>query len=136
MGVIQLVISPVFPLLYNTESSVRSLATFMIAVSAVAAPLNALAMAAMFTIRSGGRTLIVMLFDCVHSLLATALAACIFTYLIPVGVHALFIIVTVAEGTKALLGAFMVAKVRWERNITSQSTIANIWRYTVSENAN
>ena len=119
MGILQLAISPVFPLLYNTEDSVRSLATFMIAVSSAAAPLNAMAMSAMFTIRSGGRTLIVMLFDCVHSLFATALAACIFAYVIPVGVHTLFIIVTVAEGTKALLGAIMVSKVRWEKNITS-----------------
>ena len=53
----------VFPHIYNTEQSVRALATQFILISAVMMPVQAFLNASYFTIRSGGKTGITFFFD-------------------------------------------------------------------------
>ncbi|MBQ2006804.1 MAG: hypothetical protein II205_04480, partial [Bacteroidales bacterium] len=55
----------VFPQMYNTTDEVRSLASSMLVIVACAAPMHAFTHATYFTLRSGGKTWITFLFDCV-----------------------------------------------------------------------
>lgn len=59
-------LSKVFPELYNTDDSVRSLAGSLIVISGMFTPLTSFMHAAYFTLRSGGRTFITFLFDSVY----------------------------------------------------------------------
>ena len=116
--VIQVALSPVFPLLYNTSDSAKELATYMLIVSGLAMPIYSTVMACYYTLRSGGLTFITLLYDCVWAWCVTAASALIFTYVIPVGIHGLFAIVTFAEGAKIIPGIILVAKIRWANKIT------------------
>lgn len=111
-------ISGVFPLLYNTTDSVRSLATKLILICAVAMPFNAYTNAAYFTLRSGGQTLVTFLFDscfvwafCVP--LAFILSRCTAIAILP-----LYAICQATDLIKCAIGAFMIRQGKWIQNLT------------------
>ena len=56
--------SSIFPDIYNTDDTVRAIATSLILTSAMFMPLQAGTNAGYFTLRSGGKTLMTFLFDC------------------------------------------------------------------------
>ena len=56
--------APIFPNIYNTEDTVRSLATSLILTAAIFMPFQAGTNAGYFTLRSGGKTLMTFIFDC------------------------------------------------------------------------
>ena len=56
--------APLFPKIYNTEDTVRSLATSLILTAAIFMPFVAGTNAGYFTLRSGGKTLLTFFFDC------------------------------------------------------------------------
>jgi len=124
MGAFQIGISPFFPMLYNTSSSVRSLATYMLIISGLSMPLNALAVSTYYTIRSGGLALLTMLFDCVYAWAFTVSVAFVLAYFTDVGIHALFAVVTFVECSKCFLGLALVSKVRWARQLTENGDVA------------
>ena len=62
-GVIMIALSPFFPLIFNTTESIRRLATWLIVINGVLMPFYSFTHASYFTIRSGGKTFITMLFD-------------------------------------------------------------------------
>lgn len=64
-GGLLIAVAPFFPLLYNTEPEIQALATKIIICVAIGSPLHAFMNACYFTLRSGGRTFITMLFDSV-----------------------------------------------------------------------
>ena len=58
-------IAPLFPQLYNTDSTTRHLAEYLIMTQAVFMPQNAFLHATYFTLRSGGKTVVTFFFDSV-----------------------------------------------------------------------
>lgn len=124
MGLLQLGAAPIFPLVYNTTEAVRSLATYMMIVSAISMPMNALAISTYYTLRSGGLALITMLFDCVYAWAFTVSAAFVLAYFTSIGIHLLFAIVTFIECSKCFLGLLLVSKVRWARQLTADEPSA------------
>ena len=56
--------APLFPKIYNTEDTVRQLATTLILTAAIFMPVQSGTNAGYFTLRSGGKTLMTFLFDC------------------------------------------------------------------------
>lgn len=111
-------ISTFFPGLYNTTDEVRLLATQLICVSAVMMPFNAYTHAAYFTLRSGGQTMVTFLFDsCFVWVLVVPLAFCLsrFTAL-PMLV--IFIICQSTDFIKCAIGAALLKKGVWIRNLT------------------
>ena len=54
---------PYIPRIYNTEESIRLLATELICMAALCMPLYGFSNCAYFTLRSGGKTFITFLFD-------------------------------------------------------------------------
>jgi len=118
MGVFQIALSPFFPKLYNTSDSVRSLASYMMIISGLSMPTSSLAVSCYFTLRSGGRALLTMLFDCVYGIVFTVPVGYLFAFGFNADIHALFAAITITEAAKGILGLILISKVNWAKKIT------------------
>lgn len=119
-GIVVLALIPlsfVFPAVYNTEASVRSLATDCILIQAIATPLWSYTNACYFILRSGGKTGITFLFDFGFSwLLQIPLAFCLSRFT-DLPFYPLFAIVTWSELIKSVIGKWMVKSGIWINTI-------------------
>lgn len=114
-------LSNVFPQIYKTTESVRSLASSFIIIGAIFMPFCAYTNAAYFTLRSGGKTLVTFLFDsCFVWCVCVPLAWCLskFTAL---PIVPLYCICQATEVLKCFLGGYMLKKGAWIQNITKDS---------------
>ena len=119
MSLIQVCISPLFPLIYNTSDEVRSIATFVIIAAACAAPFNAFCHGSYFTLRSGGLALETFVFDAGYAWLVVVPTAFIISRFTGWGFEAIYISVVIVEALKCIIGVFMVKSERWARQIVS-----------------
>lgn len=116
----------IFPMIYNTEDSVRSLASYMIIIQALAMPLSAYTNACYFTLRSGGKTAVTFLFDFGYSFLVMFPLAFVLAYFTKMEIRLLFAIVTFSEVIKVIIGYFMVRSDVWINNIVSSDVEENV----------
>ena len=104
-------------MLYNTTDEVRSLATGIIIVSALAMPLDAFFHATYFSLRSGGKTMLTFVFDSGFVwLMQVPLSFVLARY---TGMHflALYACCQVTNVIKCVLGAWFLKKGKWIRSI-------------------
>lgn len=123
MTLIMIPVAYVFPMFYNTESEIRTLATFFIIIQAIAMPMWSYTNACYFILRSGGRTGITFLFDFVYTwvvMIPLAFALANFTSL---EIHLLYVVVTFSELIKVVVGFFMVKSGVWVRNIVKDTNL-------------
>ncbi len=111
----------VFPRVYETTQSIKELATGFIVVLAVYMPVNAFLLAAYFTIRSGGKTIITFLFDsgfvwCVSIPLAYCLSRFTVIPIIP-----LYFICCGVDVVKAGIGFVLLVKGMWLNNLVGEN---------------
>ena len=121
IGVIIVAVSPFIPYIYNTEPSVRQTATHLLMVSGSFLPLSAYTQGTYFTIRSGGKTFVTFLFDCVFTWVVSlpiAFCLCQFTGLSVVWV---FFFVSAADIIKAVIGTVMLVSGVWAKNMVGAS---------------
>lgn len=111
-------ISGVFPLLYNTTDEARSLATFMILIAAVMMPFSAFTNAAYFTIRSGGKVLVTMLFDSVFMWVVLFPLVFVLSRCTDMPIRPLFTIGLSTDILKCLLGYLMLRRGTWVKQLT------------------
>ncbi len=121
IGGVMALLSPYIPLLYNATDSVRSLAASFLLISALCMPINSLANATYFTLRSGGKTLITFLFDscyvcCITVPLALLLTLCTDLTIVPV-----FLLCQLVDIGKCLVGLIMIHKRVWVQNIVQDA---------------
>lgn len=116
-GLIIIPIAYVFPKLYNTTSDIRSLATYIILIQAIASPLFAYTNACYFTLRSGGKTGITFLFDFIFTWIIQIPLAFVLTRFTSLGTILIVVIVVYAEIIKCITGFFMVRSGVWVNNI-------------------
>lgn len=121
IGLFLSLLAPVFPLMYKAPDSVRDLATFMLVVNGLAMPFFSFAHAAYFTLRSGGRVGITFLFDSVYMWSVVVPAVKLLADFTDINIHLLFIIGTVAEILKCVLGAICLKKVNWARQLVKKN---------------
>ena len=117
IGVIVIACAGFIPMLYNTETEVRELATRLLIVAGIALPIHAYIHCAYFTIRSGGRTFITMLFDSVYTWcipVVLSLLLCRFTAL---PVATVFLIVQLSDVIKLFIAIPMLRSGFWAKNI-------------------
>lgn len=109
------------PMIYNTEAHIRSLATYLLLVCALAMPLDAFCNCSYFILRSGGKTLLTFVFDCAFSwLLSIPLAYGLVTFTnLPIVL--LYLVVRCAELAKCMLGYVMVKKGVWINTMVSKA---------------
>ena len=120
VAVIALPIAGIFPKLYNTTEKIRSLATYMIVVQALAMPLWAYTNACYFTLRSGGKTGITFLFDFGYTWLLMIPLAFILAHFSALDIRPLYAVVTFSEIIKVVIGYFMVKSDVWINNIVDK----------------
>ena len=117
-GALLAMTSGIFPEVYNTTDEIKKTATYLILVSAVFMPVYAYENASYFTLRSGGKTWITLLFDSVFVWVVSVPAAYVLTRYTELGVVQVFIGVQCFDFIKAAIGFFMVKHGGWMHNLT------------------
>lgn len=117
MTLVQLCLAPVFPYLYNTTDGVRDTATFIMICYAFSMPAAALATSTYYTIRSGGRVFITMLFDSVYAWVIVMPVALVLAYFTDISFTYLLPIMLVVENLKLVPGLVLVNKGIWVRQL-------------------
>lgn len=109
----------VFPSIYNTEESIRNLASRIIFMQALFMPLQAYVNCIYFTIRAGGKTMITFFFDSVYQWIVLVSIAYILSRYTSLPVVTIFTCVQLADIIKAIIGTILVKKGIWIHNIVN-----------------
>lgn len=120
IGGIMALVAPLIPQLYNTTEAIRTLATKMLLITAAVMPINSLANACYFTMRSGGKTFVTFLFDSVY----------VWTFLIPLcwvlqsfthlPIVPIFLVCQFADIGKGIIGLILIRRGVWIQNIVAK----------------
>lgn len=121
VAAVMLVLSPVFPLLYNTSEAVRHQATLFMIAQAVFMPQSAFIHATYFTLRSGGKTIITFFFDCVFLWMVNVPVVFVLSRFTEMPAHYIFICGQLADLIKCTIGFILVKKGVWIQNIVKQN---------------
>ena len=117
IGLLIVACSPFIPAIYNTEPTVRDTATRLLMVSGSFLPLTAYVHSTYFTIRSGGKTFVTFLFDCVFTwVVCLPIAYCLSTFT-GLSVVWVFFFVSSADIIKAVIGTIMLVSGIWAKNV-------------------
>ena len=116
-GSLLALISPFFPLIYNTTQEVQSLATKFILIAAACMPLYAFMHGCYFTLRSGGKTWITVLFDSVYVWAADIPLAYVLAHFTGLHIVLVYLSCQLIETLKCILGYILVKKGIWLQNI-------------------
>lgn len=117
LSVVLIAASGAFPLLYDTSQPVRDYGQKFIVVTALFFPVQGFLNALYFTLRSGGQTLITLLFDSVYSCAVAvplAFMLCHFTVLPILGIYA---VIQAVDVIKVIVGYVLIRKGVWISNI-------------------
>ena len=123
LGGVMIIFSNIFPAIYNTTDSVRLLAAYMIIISAVTMPFCACAHSSYFTIRSGGKILVTILFDSVYMWILVLPLSFVLSRFTGMNIHLLFAICQSTEAIKAALGLFVLNKGTWVRQLVADEKL-------------
>lgn len=118
-GSLLALISPFFPLIYNTSGEVQSLATGFILIAAGCMPLYAFMHGCYFTLRSGGKTWITVLFDSVYVWAVDIPLAFVLANFTGLPIVVVYLSCQLIETLKCILGYILVKKGIWLQNIVA-----------------
>ena len=110
-------ISPFFPLLYNTSDNIRAMASGFILIAACTMPFVAYTHASYFIIRSGGNTLITVLFDSIYTWAIAVTTAYVLSRYTGLSVTWMLAIINGLEVIKCAIAFFFVRSGMWIKNI-------------------
>lgn len=113
-------VSAIFiPRIYNISDNAKSLATSLMQITALTIPIDAFAHASYFTLRSGGKVIITLIFDCIFTWVVSVTAAfCLINYT-SLNILAVFLIVQLLNVLKCVLGYIFVKRGAWIKTIVS-----------------
>ena len=117
VGAVAVVLSGVFPRLYNTTDSVRSIATGLICLSAVMMPVNSYNNAMYFTLRSGGQTFVTFVFDSGYSWCVCVPVAYLLSRFTSLPILPLYAVCVGVDVFKIFIGKKLLDKGVWIRRI-------------------
>lgn len=109
--------SSLFPMLYNTEEAVRSLASKFIIINGALAPVTGFVHASYFTIRSGGKTIVTFLFDSAFTWAVVIPVAVLLSGYTDIPIIPLFIICQGLDMIKCIAAFILMKKRIWLNNI-------------------
>lgn len=119
LGAILFVLSPLFPMIYNTSHEVRRLAADLLRVAACCMPIWAFMHASYFTLRTGGKTIITFLFDSVFLWVVTTPVAFCLSRFTEMLIVPLYLFCQLLDLIKCVIGFILVKKGVWLNNIVS-----------------
>lgn len=121
VSVLMAAIAPFFPKIYNTTAEVHSMATVFILIVALMMPVHAFNHAAYFTLRSGGKTFITMLFDSCFIWVVSVPCAFILARFTDLPIIPIYFACEAIELIKSVLGFFFVRSDAWMQNIVADN---------------
>ena len=119
ISVIMILLGGLFPEIYKTEASIKALAKSFIIISALVMPLCAFSHCSYFTLRSGGKTIITVLFDSVFTWVIVIPFAYVLAHFSTLSITSIFFLVSFTEIIKVVIGYFMVKSNVWLQNIVN-----------------
>lgn len=117
IGLVMLMLSPVFPAIYNTTEEARSIATQVIIVQALFLPQNAYLSCVFFTLRAGGKTTLTFLYDCAFMWGLSVPVVYVLSRYTGIEVPVIYAVMQFTEWGKGIFGTIMVKRGTWLRNI-------------------
>ena len=113
-------VAHLFPQIYNTSDSIRGFAASFIRICALCMPINALANACYFTLRSGGKTFVTFLFDSFYVCVLTVPMAFVLSRFTGLPIVPLFLCCQLADIGKCVVGLIMIRRGVWIQNIVGK----------------
>ena len=117
-SLLMILVSGIFPRIYNTSAEIRTLATRLICVAACIMPIQAFNNASYFIIRSGGKTWVTFLFDSCFCWVVSIPAAFYLAHYTQMPIVPMYALVSGSELIKVGIGLRLVNKGVWIRDIT------------------
>lgn len=121
MGALLAGASPYIPLIYNTEQTVRALATAFMLILAAAMPLTAFAHCCYFTLRSGGKTVMTFIFDCMSLWVINVPVVYLCVHHTGLSIETVYAVSQLVNLVKCVFGFILVKKGVWIHNITLET---------------
>ena len=105
------------PSIYNISDNAKSIATSLMQLTALAIPIEAFAHSSYFALRSGGKVIITLIFDCVFTWVVSVVAAfCLVNYT-SLGILTIYFIVQMLNIIKCILGYAFIKQGAWIKTI-------------------
>lgn len=120
VGAVMAVLAPFIPRIYNTTENAKSIAASLLIVSACMMPVNAFAHGCYFTLRSGGKTIITLIFDSAFVWCIAVPVAVILSRFTDMPILPMYIIVQALEFIKVGMGFYMVKNRMWVKNLVAE----------------
>ena len=108
-------------MLYNTEQVVKDTAAKMLTFAGLMLPMHALVHCIYFVIRSGGKTVITFLFDCVFTWVVTASLAYLLCHFTTLPIEYVYLCVQFSDALKLLLGIVLLKRGTWANTVIPAS---------------
>ena len=118
-GLFMIIFSGLFPRLYNTTDQVRQLAAIMICINGLYMAFYSYTNATYYTVRSGGQTAVVFLFDSCFVCCFCVPLALVLSHFTTMSIIPLYAICQGTNIVKSIIGAFMIRQGKWIRNLTA-----------------
>ena len=120
MGTLLMCFSGVIPLLYNVGPSVRDTTAKLLIIAGAALPIHAFVHVTYFTIRSGGKTVITFLFDCVYTWAVPVVLAYVLCRHTDLSIIWVYFCVQFIDVVKVIIGALMLRSDFWANNVVDE----------------
>ncbi len=119
VGILVILSSFLIPSLYNTEQDVRQLASSLMIISGCTIPIQAYIHVAYFTMRSGGKTVVTFLFDCVYTWAVPVVLSFILCRYTELPVVLVFSLVQFSDLIKVAIAFPLLRSGFWAKNVIS-----------------
>lgn len=120
MGGMLFAVSPLVPLMYNTSEVVRDMAMRLMWLVCLFMPFQALSHGSYFALRSGGKTIITLIFDSGFMWLGSYALAYFVAHFTELNILPFFALVQSVEAVKAIAALVLVKKGIWINNIINE----------------
>lgn len=117
LGLVVMIIAPLFPQIYKTSEEVKSMATSFLMIAAMFMPVWAFLNSAYFTIRTGGSTFITFLFDSVFVWVVTVPVAYFLSRYTEVDIMVIYFACQAVDIIKCIIGFILLKSGIWLKNI-------------------
>ena len=114
-----LIVSPLIPMIYNTTDEVKNLATEFLWIVSLCMPIQSIVHCCYFTLRSGGKTVITFIFDCVYVWAVNIPIAFTLVHFTNLPILPIYLIVCLSDLIKCVVGLVMIKKGLWMHNIVA-----------------
>lgn len=120
IGAFLFVVAKYFPLIFDTTKEAKMFATNFIRINALVIPIHACLHATYFAIRSGGKTFITLLFDCVYVWVITIPFAYFLSYHTKLPIELVFLLCQLVDLVKISIGIVILRSGIWLNDIVSE----------------